>query len=76
MNILQEKDGAYSSRRFWASALFVAGIAAGVYAIYRDAVWQVVASAFAIPIVSAVFLLFFTTWTDIAEAGKVFRDNP
>ena len=55
--------------------LILAGIGLGWFAIYKQAEWQAVVAVSAIPILAAVLLFLFTTWGDIAEAGKAFFDK-
>lgn len=65
MNIFEESDGVWSIRRVLAAILVAAAIAAIICGIVFGVVWQVVAAGAGLPLLAAVLLLFFTTWSDI-----------
>ena len=78
MSLFREagKDGAkgpVSMRRVGAAALFVAGIAAGLAAVIMRQSWQTVSAAFGVPCSLGVFLLFFTTWSDISVVIGAYK---
>lgn len=66
------KDSPVSMRRVLAAFFSIAFIALGIAALpYASAGWFVFIPS-ALCIVAVIFLLFFTTWGDIAAAGKAF----
>jgi len=66
-NIFQEEDGAFSMRRLLAFLFALVSFVAGLLSAYKGASWQAIAVSFGIPSLTCILLLFFTTWTDIAQ---------
>ena len=65
MNIFEESQGVWSIRRVLAAVLVAAAIAAIICGIDFNVTWQVIAAGAGFPLLAAVLLLFFTTWSDI-----------
>jgi hypothetical protein len=70
------KDGVpgdLSLRRIAATFCFLLSAPAGMFALASSDDWRVIAVAFGLPIVAGLFLLFFTTLTDIKEIVSIAR---
>ena len=75
LGIFKESNGDWSMRRVLAFLFGVLGLVAGTAAVSFGAVWQVVAIAYGFPILAALILLFFTTWTDVIAIINAFRSK-
>lgn len=64
------KPGPVSARRVLAVFFAVAGVALAVVGAVRGIDWQGIAALFGIPVAAVLFLMFFTTWGDVADAIK------
>lgn len=66
-NVFTNVDGVWSMRRFLAFILILTGIVLGGIALFLKLDWKILLIALGIPFLSAIVLLFFTSWTDIAQ---------
>lgn len=62
-----DSKGATSMRRILAFMLVLTTIAMGVLCVVLGKDWKVLLVATSVPVVSAIILMFFTTWGDIAN---------
>lgn len=74
-SVFKESSGEWSMRRVLAFLFGLAAIGCGIASLALKAVWQVVACAFGVPGLICLFLLFFTTWADVSEVAKVFKEK-
>jgi len=66
-NIFQEEDGAFSMRRLLAFLFALVSFVAGLLCVFYRLDWKAITAAFGIPATACILMLFFTTWTDIAQ---------
>ena len=65
-----------SSRRMIAFLYAISGIFSGIYCIYKGHIeWSTIASAFGIPALVCIVLLFFTTWGDLTKTVAAVRGS-
>ena len=75
MGIFEETKNSFSMRRVLAFMFAIVSFVAGLMCIYKGESWQAIAVAFGIPALTSILLLFFTTWTDIAQVTGNFTGN-
>ena len=73
MTMFEETEGVVSMRRVLAFITSIIGCIAGILSIVFKMDWHVVASAFGVPNLVSVILLFFTTWSDIKSVMEVIK---
>jgi hypothetical protein len=67
--------GQVSMRRVLAAYFAAISLIAGLLSIIKEADWKIIAISFGLPIIAALLLLFFTTWSDIASAIKTIKSD-
>lgn len=70
---LQSKEGNSSSRRLLAFIFGIAGLAFFVVALFLNCDWKVLLVVGGVPILACLILLFFTTWSDVAQVVNAFK---
>lgn len=75
LSVFKEENGLFSMRRVLAAFFSVCSIGCGITAIVKSASWQVTAVAFGVPVIAVLFLMFFTTWGDVAAVAKAVKGN-
>lgn len=70
---LQSKEGNSSSRRLLAVIFAIAGLVFMAVALVLKCDWQVLLVIGGVPILASLILLFFTTWSDIAQVVNAFK---
>lgn len=68
----QEADGSVSMRRILALFFALASVALSAVAIPGAPGWYVFIPA-GLCVIACLLLLFFTTWTDVAEIAKAWK---
>lgn len=64
--------GQLSMRRVLAAFFSVVSLVLGVFGVFFSIPWQGLCAVVGIPVVAVVFLMFFTTWGDVASVvGKI-----
>lgn len=66
-NIFQEENGAFSMRRLLAFLFALVSFVAGLLCVVYRLDWKAITAAFGIPATACILMLFFTSWTDIAQ---------
>lgn len=70
VGFLTDENGNKSMRRLLAFLFSLYIMAIGVLCVIRQATWSVVAVSIGIPAIIVIFMLFFTTWTDVGGSIK------
>lgn len=62
-----------SMRRVLAFIFALSSVALGVLSLVKGVDWKAAIVASGLPIVACLFLLFFTTWADVAEIATALK---
>ena len=66
--------GQISMRRVLAAFFAVSSVILAIIGTLVGMVWQGISVLFGIPVGSVLFLMFFTTWGDLADAAKKLKE--
>ena len=68
-----DKDGLKSMRRLLAFMLIITSIVDCLLSVIFSYDWKITLIITAVPLVGAIVILYFTSWTDISETVKSVR---
>ena len=68
-----DKDGLKSMRRLLAFMLVITSIIDSVLSIIFSYDWKITLIITAVPLVGAIVILYFTSWTDVKETIQAVR---